>query len=76
MPVGRFMLWNVVGAVAWVGVLVTAGVLLGGIPLIAEHIDAVMIVVVVVSVLPLVIGALLRRRRRTAEAHAQAQAQR
>ncbi|PCN46870.1 alkaline phosphatase [Curtobacterium sp. 'Ferrero'] len=76
MPVGRFMLWNVVGAVAWVGLLVTAGVLLGGIPLIAEHINAVMIVVVVVSVLPLVIGALLRRRRRTAEAHAQAQAQR
>ncbi|MFJ4220524.1 DedA family protein [Curtobacterium luteum] len=76
MPVGRFVLWNVVGAVAWVGLLVLAGVLLGGIPLIADHIDAVMIVVVVVSVLPLVIGALLRRRRRTAEAHAQAQVQR
>lgn len=67
MPVGRFVLWNVLGAVAWVGLLVTVGVLLGGVPLVADHIDAVMIVVVVVSVLPLVVGALLRRRgRRTA----------
>lgn len=63
MPVARFMLWNVIGAVAWVGVLVAAGVLLGGVPLIADHIDAVMIIVVIVSVLPLLIGALLRRRR-------------
>lgn len=63
MPLGRFATWNVVGAVAWVGVLVTAGVLLGGVPLVADHIDAVMIVVVVVSVLPLVVGALVRRRR-------------
>ncbi len=52
MPLGRFATWNVVGAVAWVGVLVTAGVLLGGVPLVADHIDAVMVVVVVVSVLP------------------------
>jgi membrane-associated protein len=66
VPVGGFVLWNVLGAVAWVGLLVTAGVLLGGTPLVADHIDAVMIVVVVVSVLPLVVGALLRRRRRTA----------
>lgn len=63
MPLGRFATWNVVGAVAWVGVLVTAGVLLGGVPLVADHIDAVMIVVVVVSVLPLVVGALVRRGR-------------
>lgn len=63
MPLGHFATWNVVGAVAWVGVLVTAGVLLGGVPLVADHIDAVMIVVVVVSVLPLVVGALVRRRR-------------
>ncbi|GGL89619.1 hypothetical protein GCM10009706_30270 [Curtobacterium citreum] len=63
MSLGRFATWNVVGAVAWVGVLVTAGVLLGGVPLVADHIDAVMIVVVVVSVLPLVVGALVRRRR-------------
>ncbi|UFU13566.1 DedA family protein [Curtobacterium sp. C1] len=63
MPLGSFATWNVVGAVAWVGVLVTAGVLLGGVPLVADHIDAVMVVVVVVSVLPLVVGALVRRRR-------------
>ncbi len=63
MPLGRFATWNVVGAAAWVGVLVTAGVLLGGVPLVADHIDAVMIVVVVVSVLPLVVGALVRRGR-------------
>ncbi|MFJ4219430.1 DedA family protein [Curtobacterium luteum] len=65
MRFAGFMTWNIVGAVAWVAVLVTAGVLLGGVPLIADHIDTVMLVVVVVSLLPLAVGALVRRRRTT-----------
>jgi len=64
MPVRRFVVWNVVGAVAWVSVLLTVGVLLGGIPFVADHIDLLMIVIVAVSVLPLIVGAVLRRARR------------
>jgi membrane-associated protein len=64
MSVRRFVVWNVVGAVAWVSVLLTVGVLLGGIPFVADHIDLLMIVIVAVSVLPLIVGAVLRRARR------------
>jgi membrane-associated protein len=59
----RFLLFNLVGAVSWACGLTLVGVLLGGIPLVAHNIDALMIVIVVVSVLPIVIGALRRRHR-------------
>lgn len=57
----RFLLFNLIGAVSWACGLTAVGVLLGGIPLIANNIDALMIVVIIVSVLPIVIGALRRR---------------
>jgi membrane-associated protein len=64
----RFLLWNALGGVSWTVVMVVLGVLLGGIPLVANNIDVLMIVVVVVSVLPIVISALRRRRSRASEA--------
>jgi len=57
----RFLLFNLIGAVSWAVGLTVVGVLLGGIPLIAHNIDVLMIVIVVVSVLPIVLGALRRR---------------
>jgi len=64
MPYRRFLVWNALGGVSWVIVMVLVGVLLGGIPFVANNIDVLMIVVVVVSVAPIVIGALRRRRAR------------
>ncbi|MGU3409039.1 DedA family protein [Microbacterium sp. M1A1_1b] len=67
----RFLLFNLIGAVSWAVGLTVVGVLLGGIQVIAHNIDALMIVVILVSVLPIVIGALRRRhvaRRRTGAA--------
>jgi membrane-associated protein len=61
----RFLLWNALGGLSWVVVMVTVGVLLGGIPFVANNIDVLMLVVVAVSVLPLVIHALRQRRSRT-----------
>jgi membrane-associated protein len=69
----RFVLWNVVGAAAWAVGMTLVGHLLGGIPIVADHIDAVMIVVVVVSIVPIVIGALVARARRTTSGHGQRQ---
>ena len=60
----RFLLYNLVGAIGWAVGLTVVGVLLGGIPFVAHNIDVLMIVIVVVSVLPIVIGALRRRRTR------------
>jgi membrane protein DedA with SNARE-associated domain len=64
MPYRRFVLWNVVGAVAWACGMTAVGVLLGGIPFVADNVDVLMIVIVLVSVLPIVIGALRARSRR------------
>lgn len=57
----RFILWNVVGAVAWACGLTVVGVLLGGIPFVAHNIDVLMIVVVIVSILPILIGVVRKR---------------
>ena len=60
----RFTTWNVLGALAWVGAMTGVGLLLAGVPGIADSIEGVMIVVIAVSLLPVLIPALLRWRRR------------
>jgi membrane-associated protein len=59
----RFLRWNALGGVAWAAGLTLIGVLLGGLPFIANNIDTLMIVIVIVSILPIAIGALHRRRK-------------
>ena len=66
----RFLMWNVLGAVLWVGSLTLVGVLLGGIPFVRDNIDVLAIVIVLVSVLPVAIGAYARWRKAQAEPEA------
>jgi len=54
MTYPTFFLYNVVGGVAWVAVCLFAGYLFGNIPWVAEHFEAVVIGIIVISVLPLV----------------------
>lgn len=54
MSYGKFFLYNVVGAVVWVGVCVGAGVLFGNIPFVKKNFELVVIAIIVVSVLPVV----------------------
>ncbi|WP_416394173.1 MULTISPECIES: DedA family protein [unclassified Curtobacterium] len=60
----RFTLWNALGGTVWVVLMTLVGVLLGGIPFVAHNIDLLALVIVVVSVLPVVIGAVRARRGR------------
>ena len=60
MPYRRFLIWNVLGALAWVGLMTGAGVLLSGIPGIADSIEGVMLVVIAVSMLPVAVSAARR----------------
>lgn len=55
MNYGRFALYNIVGAIVWVGVCVGAGVLFGNIPWVKKNFEAVIIGIIVISVLPVVI---------------------
>ncbi|WP_066517277.1 DedA family protein [Curtobacterium ammoniigenes] len=61
MPWARFARWNLVGAVIWPVLLTLVGVLLGGIPFVAKNIDALAVLIVIVSVVPIGIGALRKR---------------
>lgn len=59
----RFVVWNLTGAALWTIVVSVLGVVLGRIPFVASHVDVLAILVVIVSLLPIVIGALVRMRR-------------
>jgi membrane-associated protein len=65
MSYRRFALFNVAGAVAWVALLVYAGAYLGAQPFVREHLSAITMGIVVLSVLPMAATALraLRARR-------------
>lgn len=55
MPYRTFALFNVVGAVLWVGICAGAGYVFGNIPIVKENFELVVLGIVGVSVLPLVI---------------------
>lgn len=48
----HFVGWNVLGGFLWVVLMVTAGALLGGIPLIVDHVDLIAILIVGLSLIP------------------------
>src|SRR3954469_10049196 len=52
MTAASFVLYNAVGAVAWVGSCVLAGVLFGNVPIVKNNFSLVTIGIVLVSVLP------------------------
>jgi membrane-associated protein len=63
MRYAQFVLYNVVGAVAWVLICVLAGFFFGQIGLVKEHFEAVMVAIVVISVLPMAVEFFLNWRR-------------
>ncbi len=59
MPYRRFVFWNIAGGALWVTSLLWLGYFLGQTPL-ANRLDKIIVVVVAVSVMPMVLGALRR----------------
>ncbi|GAA3546757.1 DedA family protein [Nocardioides daeguensis] len=58
-----FVFFNALGALGWAATFLVAGALLGGVPLIADHVELVAIALVALSLVPVAIGARSRRRR-------------
>jgi membrane protein DedA with SNARE-associated domain len=58
-----FVRYNGVGAAAWVGAMLTAGYLLGGIPFVAAHVEVIVLALVAASLIPVVLEMVRRRRR-------------
>ncbi len=61
MTAASFVLYNAIGAVAWVGLCLLAGVLFGAVPIIKNNFSLVTIGIVLVSVLPVAIEFLRHR---------------
>jgi membrane-associated protein len=62
MSYGTFLLYNVVGAVLWVGLFVLGGFFFGNIPVVKENFTIVILAIIAISVLPIVYEALRARR--------------
>lgn len=62
-PRRKFNLWNILGALLWIGSIGTAGVLLGGVEFIHKNIELLALVVVVISVLPIGVEYLRNRAK-------------
>lgn len=60
----RFLAFSVVGALLWVGLLVSCGYLFGGIPAVREHFAWVILAIVVFSIAPLAVEYAMARVRR------------
>ena len=72
MDFRKFILYTAIGGILWVCGVTTLGYYLGSVPFIRDNIDAVLILIVLVSVMPMGIEYLLHRRRARTEARATA----
>ena len=64
MTPASFVAFNAIGAVAWVGSCVLAGVLFGNVPIIKNNFSLVTIGIVFVSILPMLFELIAAKRRR------------
>lgn len=66
MSYPRFLTYNVVGAVLWVGLFVLGGYFFGNIPVVRENFTLAILAIIAISILPILVEALRARRRRPA----------
>jgi membrane-associated protein len=63
MPYRRFLVFNVVGALIWVALLLYAGYFFGNLPAVKRHLSVVIFGIIGVSLLPIVVSTWRARRR-------------
>jgi membrane-associated protein len=66
MSYPKFITYNVVGAVLWVGIFVPAGYFFGNIPTVRDNFTLVILAIIAISVMPIVVEAVRARRSRPA----------
>jgi membrane-associated protein len=62
MSYPRFLLYNVVGGIAWAGLFILGGYFFGNLPIVKRNFSLVILGIIIVSVLPAVIEWLRQRR--------------
>ena len=66
MTYPKFIMYNVVGAVLWVGLFVPAGYFFGNIPAVRKNFTLVILAIIALSVVPIALEAIRSRRSRPA----------
>ena len=64
MNYARFILYNIVGGIAWVAIFIVGGYLFGNIPMVKRNFTLVIMVIIVVSVMPGIVEFVRHRRTR------------
>jgi membrane-associated protein len=54
MPYRRFIGYNIIGGISWVGALFTIGYFFGNLPIIKSHFSLILVAIILISVLPAV----------------------
>ena len=65
MPYPKFLAYNIIGGIAWVGIFVMAGYLFGNMEFVRDNFSLVILAIIIISVLPAVIEVLRHRRGAT-----------
>ena len=63
MTYSKFVVYNVVGAVAWVGLFTTLGYFFGTIPAVEENFTLVIFAIIILSILPPIVEAVRERNK-------------
>lgn len=58
----RFIIYNIVGGVAWVALFVFGGYMIGGMPIVEDNFLIITLIIIAISVLPMVVEFLRARR--------------
>ena len=66
MSYAKFITYNVVGAVLWVGLFVPMGYFFGNMPTVKENFSLVILAIIAISILPIALEAIRARRSRPA----------
>jgi membrane-associated protein len=62
MTYGKFLLYNIVGGILWIGLFLLAGYWFGNIPVVKRNFTLVIFAIIIISVMPAVIEYLRSRR--------------
>jgi membrane-associated protein len=62
MRYARFLMFNVVGALGWVSSMITLGYLLGGIPVIRQNFEKVVLLIIAISLIPAALQIFTKRK--------------
>lgn len=68
-PYGRFLAFNMLGALIWGAGITWAGAALGGVPFVHDNLEIIIILIVIVSVIPMFVEIALSKRRATTAAN-------